>query len=181
MWFLDRLGDNASWRDLHELAVEFEDFLGPGLDDDFEGLAHFGAGAVVIDAETVKFLRGGRASGAEFHAAVAHDVEDGGLLCYLDWVVELEGQQADAVGDADVFGALADGTVKDFGRGAVGVFLEEVMLDFPDIVHADAVGEFNLRERLPVNVVLALLVPWARGFHLVKQAELHIVLRQAKA
>ncbi len=57
------------------------------------------------------------------------------------------------MGDSDVPGALADRAVEDLGRGAVRVFFEEMMLDLPDVVDSDAVGEFDLRERFPVRVV----------------------------
>ena len=55
--------------------------------------------------------------------------------------------------DTDILGALADGAVEHFRRRAVGVLFEEVMFDFPDIVDADVVGEFDLRQCLPVGVV----------------------------
>ena len=55
-----------------------------------------------------------------------------------------------------------------------------MVFDLPDVVHADAVGEFNLGERFPIDVVLAPLVPRARRFHFIKQAELHSFLHQAK-
>jgi hypothetical protein len=53
----------------------------------------------------------------------------------------------DAVAEADVLGALRRGGEEDLRRGRVAVFLEEVMLDFPDIVDAEGVGELDLLER----------------------------------
>jgi len=47
--------------------------------------------------------------------------------------------------DADVTGALGYRAVENLGRGAVRIFFQEVMLDFPYVVDADAVGQFNLR------------------------------------
>jgi hypothetical protein len=57
------------------------------------------------------------------------------------------------MGDSDVPGALADGSIEDLGRGAVRVFFEEMMLDLPDVVDSDAVSEFDLCERFPVRGV----------------------------
>src|SRR5712692_2092580 len=153
MGFLNRLGhDPARWN-FDQLAVVLEDLLGPGLHDNLERLAYFVASAVVIDAEAVQLLRGGRAAGAELHAAIAHDVEDGGLLRHLYRIVELEREEPYAVGDSDVPGALADRAIEDLGRGAVRVLFEEMMLDLPDVVDSDAVGEFDLCQRFPVGVV----------------------------
>jgi hypothetical protein len=128
---------------------------------------------VVIDVEAVKLLRGGRTARAELHPAVAHDIEHGGLLRHLNGIVEVEGQKPDAVGDPDIPGPLTDRAVEDFGRGAVRVFFEEVMLDFPNVIHPDVIGQFDLREGFPVGVVFAERVPRPRRLHLVQQAELH--------
>ena len=138
-----------------------------------ERLAHFLAGAIVVHAEAVELLCGGRTARTQLHSAVAHDVEHGGLFCDLNRIVEVEGQQPHAVSDPDILGALTDRAVEDLGRGAVRVFLEEVMLDFPDVVDADAIGEFNLGEGLPVDIVFAERVPRARRLHLVQHAKLH--------
>ena len=75
------------------------------------------------------------------------------------------------MGDADVLGALADGAVKDFGRRAVGVLLEKMMLDLPDVIDADAVGELDLGERLPIDVVFTARHATAAAFpfHKVSQ------------
>ena len=75
--------------------------------------------------------------------------------------------------DADILGALTDRAIEDLGRGAMRIFFEEVMLDFPNVIDADAIGEFDLRERLPVGVVFAERVPWPWRLHLIEQAELH--------
>jgi hypothetical protein len=74
----------------------------------------------------------------------------------------IEGQQADAMGDADVPGALADGAEENFGSGTVRVFLQEVVLDLPDVVETDTVGQFDLCECFTINVALAQGVPRTR-------------------
>src|SRR5208282_5590411 len=82
--------------------------------------------------------------------------------------------------DADVAGALSYRAVKNFGCGAVRVFLEKMMLDFPHVVEADSVRQFDLRERLPVDVVFAERVPGPWSFHFIQQPELHSVFSFAR-
>ncbi len=57
-------------------------------------------------------------------------------------------QQDHPVAQANPRGALARGGKKDFGRGGMRILLEEVMLDFPHVIDADFVGEFDLVERV---------------------------------
>ena len=53
------------------------------------------------------------------------------------------------------------------------IFLEEVVLDLPDVVDAEPVGEFDLVERVLVEAALGVLVPGLRQLVLVEQAEFH--------
>ena len=57
------------------------------------------------------------------------------------------------------------------------VFLEEMVLDLPDVVDADPVGELDLVERLLIEPPLGIVVPGAarrlRQLMLVEQAEFH--------
>ncbi len=57
-------------------------------------------------------------------------------------------RQHDAVADADALGARGAGGEKHLRCGGVGIFLEEVVLDFPDVVDAQTVGQFDLRQRV---------------------------------
>jgi hypothetical protein len=52
----------------------------------------------------------------------------------------------DAVAQADVLRALAGRTEEDLRGRAVRVLLEEVVLDFPRVVVAKAVGQLDLVE-----------------------------------
>src|SRR5438128_286343 len=92
-------------------------------------------------------------------------------------MIKVERQEADAMRYSDVAGALGHSTIKDFGRRTMRVLLEKMMLDFPNIVDPDTVGEFNLRERLPISIVFAQCMPRARGLHFIKQAEFHSSLQ----
>ena len=57
-------------------------------------------------------------------------------------------QQHDAVAEADIFGALAARGEENFRRGRMRILFEEVMLDFPHMIDAELVGEFDLIERI---------------------------------
>jgi hypothetical protein len=41
----------------------------------------------------------------------------------------------------------------------MGIFFEEMMLDFPGVIDADAVSELDLFQRLAINAVLRLGIP----------------------
>ena len=52
-------------------------------------------------------------------------------------------QQRDSVPEPNIFGALTRGREKNLGRRRMRVFLEEVMLDFPHMIDAELVREFD--------------------------------------
>ena len=81
--------------------------------------------------------------------------------------------EGDAVPQPDALRALAAGGEEDLGRGGVRVLLEEVVLDLPRVVDAEAVGQLDLVERLLEEPVLVAVVPGARDLVLVEDAELH--------
>src|SRR5262245_14074600 len=80
------------------------------------------------------------------------------------------------MGDADILGTLGHCAVEHLRRRTVGVFFEEVVLDFPDVVKAEAVGQLDLRQRLPVGIVFTAFMPRTRGFHFIQKTELHTSL-----
>ena len=61
------------------------------------------------------------------------------------------------------------------GRRGVGVLLEEVVLDLPHVVEAQAVGELHLLEGVLEQAVLVVGLPRAGQLVLVEDAELHEV------
>ena len=71
------------------------------------------------------------------------------------------------------FGALARCGEERRWRGAMGIFLEKVMLYLPRIVVPALVSEFDLRERVLEVLVLAVLMPRPRNLVFVKYAEFH--------
>jgi hypothetical protein len=50
------------------------------------------------------------------------------------------GELDDAMPQTDLPGALAGGAQKDFRRGAVRIFFQKVVLDFPGIIHPQSIG-----------------------------------------
>src|SRR5207237_5142277 len=88
-------------------------------------------------------------------------------------VVVRTGHEADAVPDADALGARCDGAVEDLGVRAVGVLGEEVMLDCPEGIPAEAITGDGLLDRVLIGPQLALLVPRAGDGDLVEEGEAH--------
>src|SRR5580700_11956420 len=86
--------------------------------------------------------------------------------------------QSDAVAEANTFGALRAGGEKYLRSRRVRVLLEEMVLDLPDVVDAEPVGELDLVERLLVEPQLRILGPRLRQLMLVEKSEFH---RQAPA
>src|SRR5216684_3088017 len=75
--------------------------------------------------------------------------------------------------DANPLGALRQSAVQDFRRRAMGVLVQEMVLDCEKVVEAHLLGVFDLCEHLLIGIVFAALVPRARNLNLVKDAELH--------
>ena len=55
----------------------------------------------------------------------------------------------------------------------MAVLLEEVVLDLPDVLDAELVGELDLFERVLQRLVLRVLGPRTRQLVLVEDAEFH--------
>jgi hypothetical protein len=107
-------------------------------------------------------------------AAARQDVERRGLLGDLDRVVELRHADHDAVADLDALSQHRTGGQEQLGRRAVGIFLEEMVLDRPDMLEAQFVGELHLLEAVVVDGALGLARPRTRHRNLIEQAELHV-------
>ena len=94
-------------------------------------------------------------------------------------MVEPHRQLDDAVAEPDPVRALTGGGQKDLGRRGVRVLLEEVMLDLPDVVEAQAVGQLYLLQRLLEEAVFVVAVPGTRELELVEDPESHVGRRLA--
>ena len=77
-----------------------------------------------------------------------HEVEHRDALGDARRVVERRRRLHDAVPEPDVLRALRRGREEHLGRARVRVLLEEVVLDLPRVVDADAVGVLDLLERV---------------------------------
>src|SRR5262249_22036384 len=89
-----------------------------------------------------------------------------------DRVIIAVGQERHAVADADALGPCGDKRQEDLGRRRVGVLEQAVMLDLPDAVVAERVGQ----DRLLQAVVEGLRFGGSRrpgDLHLEKNGELH--------
>src|ERR1043166_5947497 len=131
--------------------------------------------ALVADgaAERLELGDAGALAHAELDAAVAQEIERGDALG--DARRMAGGELDDAVAEPDAPGALAGGTEEHLGRGRVGIFLEEMMLDNPGVVVAVGVGEFELGERVLIELEFAVRPPRPRQLQLVEDSEFHIV------
>src|SRR4029077_19250850 len=78
-----------------------------------------------------------------------------------------------AVADADLLGHHGAGGEEQIGRRAMRIFLKEMMLNRPDLIEAQLVGEPHLLEAIIVDRALGLARPRPRHRDLIKQPELH--------
>ena len=107
------------------------------LGNHLDGLVPLGLGLRRVNLEAVHLDEGGGAPGSQLHAPVAEDVQHGGALGDADGVVVLRRQQRHGVADADALGALGDGAVEHFRRGAVGELPQEVVFHRPEVLEAN--------------------------------------------
>ena len=168
---LHRLGHDHAQRHVEVLALVFAGAVLEHRDDGAHRLLEDFALVLHVDAERLEFGDRGTFAHAEFGPAARQQVEHrhalgdvGGMVC---------GELQDAVAQPDLLGALAGRRQERGGRGRVGIFLEEVVLDLPGIVVAQPVGELELAQRVLVEPVLVAFLPGSRQLQLIEDAELH--------
>ena len=83
------------------------------------------------------------------------------------------GQGDNAVADAHLLGALADRSQEDLGRAGVRVFLQKVMLDLPEILDAQPVGQLGLLQGFAEDPLFRSLAPRFRSLQFVENPEFH--------
>ena len=167
-------GQHVAGRHRDELArVAGERLLGHAADRDAQAFLPHGALLLGVDHEPAELGLGRRLTGAEVGPAVAHEVEHRDALGDPRGMVERRRRLHDAVTEADVLRALRRGREEHLGRAGVRVLLEEVVLDLPRVLDADAVGVLDLLERVLDQPVLGVLLPRPRQLVLVEDAELH--------
>ncbi len=123
----------------------------------------------------------GRPSGAELQATTAQEVEGGGHLGGPDRVVVGEGQQPDAVADADRLGGGGDEREEHLRRRGRREVLEEVVLDRPHRPEADVLGQLHLVDDVPEALGFGARVEPGRDLPLVEEAELHRISSSSNA
>ena len=74
--------------------------------------------------------------------------------------------------EAVLFDALAGCAREDLGGWGMRVFFQEVVLDLPRVVVAEAIGEFHLVERVLIELAFVVHAPWAWQLQLVEDAKL---------
>ena len=171
MRLLQRLRHHGAQRKLEELAV----VLPAVVPEHRQRAAHrvFPDVALVAVAqvEGVQFGHRRAFAQAKLHAPVGDEIQRGDALGHPRRMVG--GELHDAVPQADVARALACRRQEDLGGGGVGVLLQEVVLHFPCVVEPQAVRQFDLRQRLLQQPVLAVRLPVPRQLMLVEDAEFH--------
>ena len=58
----------------------------------------------------------------------------------------------------------------------MGIFLEEMVLDFPRVIDADTVSELDLFQRLAIDAMLRVGVPRPWNLVFVEDAKLHPII-----
>jgi hypothetical protein len=81
----------------------------------------------------------------------------------------------DPVPQPDAAGPLAGGGQERLRRRGVAVLLEEVVLDLPAVVDAQAVGQLDLLEGVFQKAVLVVRRPRPRQWELIEQRDFHFV------
>ena len=171
---LHRLGDDVARWHLHVLAVDAgERGLGHAAHGHLETLEPLLALVQRIHAEAAELCFARRLATAELDPPARYQVEHADPLGGARRMVELRRSEDDAVAEAHVLGALAACREEDLGRGGVAVLLQEVVLDLPDVLDAERVGQLDLVERVRDQLVLGAVVPGSPDLVLVEDAELH--------
>jgi hypothetical protein len=62
---------------------------------------------------------------------------------------------------------------QNLGRRGMRILLQKMVLDFPGVVDAEPIGEFDLVERLLKQPVLGAIIPRPRKLMLVENAKFH--------
>ena len=129
--------------------------------------------AAGVDAVAPQLEAGGALADAEVDPAVGDEVHHRHRLGGAGGVVVVRDDLADAEADADALGLGRQRREEHVGGRAVGVLLEEVVLDRPGVVDAQLVGQDDLLGGLLDDAVLRLVVPRLGQLELVHHPELH--------
>src|SRR2546423_9605806 len=168
------LGHHVAGRDVQPLApMAGERLLAQHAADDLDGLlpllALVGAGY----PETAQLDLRAPFARTEVDPTAGHEVERGDPLGDAGGMVDGRRKLDDAVAEPDPGGALARRSQEHLRRARVRVLLEEVVLDLPDVIEAERVGQLDLFEGVPQQLFLGPGGPRPGQLVLVEQSEPH--------
>src|ERR1017187_8742388 len=150
-----------------------EAFLGPHLGQTMDELVPGFLGLVGVGAKAGQFRPGCGAAGADVETAAGKNIEDGGALGDFDRMIELGHAHDDAVTDAHFFGLHRARGQEQLGGRAMRIFFEEVMLDGPDGIEAELIGQRDLLEAVVVDGFFRFAAPWPRYGDFIEEAKFH--------
>ena len=169
-----RLRDDVSRRHRDPASlVAGERLLDEHARDRVQGLLPLGPLLLPIDAERSQLHLRASLAGAELDPAAGDQVERRHPLGHPRRVVDGRGSLDDPVAEADAARALAGGGKKDLRGARVRVLLQEVVLDLPDVVEPEPVGQLHLLESVGQQPALIELARDAGELVLVEEAEPH--------
>ena len=132
-----------------------------------------------VDTIAAQFEDRSGFTGAEFDPPVRDKIERRDAFSDASRMIVAWRHEHDAMAETYAFCALRARCQKHLRRGGMGIFLKEMVLDLPRVVDADAVGEFDLFERLAINSVLGISVPGPWNLVFIKDAEFHLSISPA--
>ena len=171
MRLLVRLGDDVARREVEVRAVPFPGLARERRHQRFDRLLPHVALLAHAGAEGMKLDRPLTLSEPQLDPAAREEIERGDALGHPDRVIR--GELDDAVAEPDAARPLAGRAQEDLGCRRVRVLLEEVVLDHPGVVIAQAIGQLDLSQGVLKDLVLAAGRPRPRQLVLVEDAESH--------
>ena len=174
MRLLHRLRHDVARRHLEEPpVVAGERLLDEHARDRVERLRPLLVLGLVVDPEPVGLDVAGPLACPEVDATTRDEVERRDPFRHAGRVVHGRRELDDPVPEPDARRALRARGEEHLRRARVRVLLEEVVLDLPHVVDAEAVGELDLLEGLDDHLPLRVRGPRPRELELVEQPELH--------
>ena len=132
-----------------------------------------------VHAEAAQLRLGRRFPRPELHSALRDQVQHGDPLGDAGRMVVAGCGLDHTVADAHSPGPLAGCGQEDLWGARVGVLLEEVVLDLPEVLHPEPVGQLDLVEGVGDQLLFAGLAPGSGQLVLVEDPELHAQLLSA--
>ncbi len=175
MRLLHRLWQHRALGHREAVALPGEALLGPHARNRAHVLVPVLLRAVRVRFEAAELGPGRRAGRPELEAPTRDQVEGRRALGDADGVVHLAHTDDGAVANPDLLRLHGAGRQKDLGRARVRIAFEKMVLDGPDRVEAELVGEPHLLEGVLEDLRLVLRGEGTRRRQFVEDAELQDV------